>query len=102
MELVKANGVAGGGALLVGVLAETVLAGALAGVLASAGVVGGRDFTVSGFAALLEITKRRRVGAVLIFWTFGLLLLVRGALFGTVTLRFNIIIRLKNLAPVQK
>jgi hypothetical protein len=40
--------------------------------------------------ALLEITNRRRTGAVFTFGIFGLLLLRRGALLGDVTLRFNI------------
>jgi hypothetical protein len=49
--------------------------------------------TASGLTALLEITKRRRAGAVFTFETFkifGLLLLLRGALLDAVTLRFNI------------
>jgi hypothetical protein len=45
---------------------------------------------VSGLAALLEITNLRRTGAVLTLGTFGLLLLLRGALFGAEALRFNI------------
>jgi hypothetical protein len=39
---------------------------------------------------LLEITNLRRAGAVFIFGTFGLLLWLRGALFGAEALRFNI------------
>jgi hypothetical protein len=44
---------------------------------------------VSGFTALLEITNRRRTGAVFTFEIFGLLLL-RDGLLAAVTLRFNI------------
>jgi hypothetical protein len=56
-----------------------------AGVLVADGAVG------TAFAALLEITNRRRTGGVFNFGVFGLLLrLLPGALFGAVTLRFNI------------
>ena len=42
------------------------------------------------FTALLEMTKRRRIGAAFNFGAFGLLLRVCGVLLAAVALRFNI------------
>jgi hypothetical protein len=65
-------------------------AGALADTLTATGATGGAALAASGLMALLEITNLRRTGAVFILGTFGLLLLLRGALFGAEALRFNI------------
>jgi hypothetical protein len=66
-------------------------------VFAAAGAADGAGFAVSGLAARLEITNRRRTGGVFNGVAFGLLLLGRGALFGGVALRFDINYQTKKL-----
>jgi hypothetical protein len=67
----------------------------LAGVFDTAGLAAGGGigsvFAASSLIALLEMTKRRRIGGTFNFGAFGLLLrLSCGDCFAEVTLRFNI------------
>jgi hypothetical protein len=90
---------------LIGIGAETKPSDGsfAAGALPPSAGGGGTARTPSGFAALLEITNRRRVGGVLALISFeAVTWALRGADWGAVALRFNIkYIQTKKAAPVQ-